>query len=76
MTGAELTIPKGLKEELEKQAKNLNQLPGVVEDSMLKHSKEKTLAVGIPGTPANRAAKELGFEVTSKENATPLKSQG
>jgi len=51
---------------LEEQARNLNELQEIDSLGKLRKGPHTT---AIPGTPANRKAKNLGFQVTEKPQA-------
>ncbi|EKE13613.1 MAG: hypothetical protein ACD_12C00889G0007 [uncultured bacterium] len=57
-----------LKQELDK----LNQLVKIDQKGTLKNRK-RTSTIDIPGTKANKDAKDLGFQVIPSSKATPLK---
>jgi hypothetical protein len=65
---SEPQVPEEIKKQLEEEAKNLNELQEIDSQGKLTTGPHTT---EIPGTRANRKAKELGFQVTRK---TPEKS--
>ncbi|MFA6080877.1 MAG: hypothetical protein WC741_00535 [Patescibacteria group bacterium] len=70
---------EGLKKEAEAfnqklQLDKLNQLVKIDQKGSLGGKKRKS-TIDIPGTKANRAASDLGFEVLPPPKATPLKSK-